>query len=118
MWFVDECTYYEDVAYIPIHMNGELSSLVWVLSTARGGLSAFNQVDRDRSHLIAEAFNVAHETGLTSRQLAEQRAELLAALKELADASRSYIGYMDADDVDVLERARAAVAKATTGGAA
>lgn len=33
--------------------------------------------------LIAEAGNVHHETGLTPRQLAEQRAELLEALEGL-----------------------------------
>lgn len=33
--------------------------------------------------LIAEAFNVAHETGLTPRQLAEQRERLLAALAKI-----------------------------------
>lgn len=31
---------------------------------------------------IAESFNVYHETGLTPRQLADQRAELLEALHE------------------------------------
>ena len=35
--------------------------------------------------LIAEAFNVANETGLTPRQLADQRAELLVAAQMLAD---------------------------------
>jgi 5'-3' exonuclease len=35
------------------------------------------------AELISEAFNVATETGLTPRQLAEQRAELLEALKNL-----------------------------------
>lgn len=35
---------------------------------------------------IAEAFNVAHETGRTPRQLADERGKLLAALKaEVAD---------------------------------
>ena len=34
------------------------------------------------AHLIAEAGNVYHETGLTPRQLADQRAELLALLVE------------------------------------
>ena len=33
--------------------------------------------------LIAEAFNVATETGLTPRQIADQRSELLAALKSI-----------------------------------
>lgn len=33
------------------------------------------------ANLIAESFNVLHETGLTPRQLAEQRAELLEALQ-------------------------------------
>jgi hypothetical protein len=35
------------------------------------------------ARLIIDAFNVATETGLTPRQLAEQRANMLAALKEL-----------------------------------
>lgn len=36
--------------------------------------------------LIAEAFNVANETGLTPRELAGQRAKLLAALKAATTA--------------------------------
>lgn len=32
------------------------------------------------AHFIAEAFNVLHETGMTPRQLVEQRDDLLAAL--------------------------------------
>lgn len=48
----------------------------------------FRSVDERNANaaLIAEAFNVAHETGLTPRQLAEQRAELLAICHELATA--------------------------------
>lgn len=34
--------------------------------------------------LIAEAFNVVNETGLTPKQLAEQNKELLEALKEVS----------------------------------
>lgn len=41
--------------------------------------------------------------------------DLLTALAELADASRSYIEHMDADDIAVLERARAAIAAAKGG---
>ena len=37
----------------------------------------------DDAALIAEAFNVASETGLTPRQLAEQRERLLAALAKI-----------------------------------
>ena len=39
--------------------------------------------------LIAEAGTVAHKTGFTPRQLAEQRAELVEALKDC-------VGYMEA----------------------
>ena len=35
------------------------------------------------ANLIAEAFNVLHETGLTPRQLDEQRRELLEALEDV-----------------------------------
>lgn len=37
----------------------------------------------DDARLVAEAGTVAHETGLSPRQLADQRAELLGALKGL-----------------------------------
>src|SRR5690606_14906425 len=43
------------------------------------------------AHLIAEAFNVHHETGLTPRQLAEQRAEMIAALERLLRRAESLI---------------------------
>ena len=42
------------------------------------------QYQYQRAQIAKEAFNVHAETGLTPRQLAEQRAELLAALKHTA----------------------------------
>lgn len=63
------------------------------------------------AELIAEAFNVATETGLTPRQLAEQRKELLAVLDEILN----YKGGADnaiADDY-VMVRAHSVYAKAT-----
>ncbi len=41
---------------------------------------------------------------------------MLAALKELANVSRSYIAHMDADDIVALEAARAAIAQAEAAG--
>lgn len=41
----------------------------------------FGAHQEDNANLIAEAGTVYHETGLTPRQLAEQRDELLEALK-------------------------------------
>ena len=38
--------------------------------------------------------------------------ELLVALKELANVSRSYLAHMDADDIAALEAAREVIAKA------
>lgn len=48
-----------------------------------------------RAHLIAEAFNVYHETGLTPRQLADQRAELLEALKMVQFCTLGYCSACD-----------------------
>ena len=45
---------------------------------------ASNEHSVPNADLIAEAFNVANETGLTPRQLLEQRNELLEALIEQA----------------------------------
>jgi hypothetical protein len=44
-----------------------------------------NPRDADQAALIAEAFNVAAETGRTPSQLAAERAELAGALEELRD---------------------------------
>lgn len=84
-------------------------------------------ISEDHAHLIAEAGTVYHETGLTPRQLAEQRAELLAALKE---CRTSIVGYAITNSAQYHEalssinselqridkRARAAIAKAIGGG--
>jgi hypothetical protein len=40
------------------------------------------------AELIAEAFNVTHETGRTPRQLADERAELITALNGMLDWAR------------------------------
>ncbi len=59
--------------------------------------------------LIAEAGTVKHETGLTPRQLAVQRAELLEALRAICDEQDERQGYASCEAYD---RARAAIAKA------
>jgi len=41
----------------------------------------------DNAELIAEAFNVTHETGRTPRQLADERAELIAKLRDMFNIS-------------------------------
>lgn len=43
------------------------------------------------AELIVEAFNVTNESGLTPRQLLEQRNELLSALIELRDGEYPFI---------------------------
>lgn len=72
------------------------------------------------AELIAEAFNVATETGLTPRQLAEQRKELLGVLRELFSSYR-WMVECEFDEQRAAdhrfeaaqESARAAIAKAT-----
>lgn len=69
------------------------------------------------ANLIAEAFNVATETGLTPRQLAEQRAELLEALIKLLAEYKGDMANLspdiDFEQFGEIVRSRAAIAKAT-----
>lgn len=72
--------------------------------------------NRANARLIAEAGTVYHETGLTPRQLAEQRAELLSVVDRLCKQFYAAgIGYLKNSD-DPAEKlhymARAAIAKA------
>jgi hypothetical protein len=77
---------------------------------------------RANVHLIAEAFTVAHETGLTPRQLAERCKELEAALAEARDylipRAKFINGNPNKKNVEhiLLDRVEDALAK--TGGAA
>ena len=67
------------------------------------------------SQLLLEAGTVANETGLSPRQLADQRAELLAALKcmlSLADDAERYLPYSGTTRGDITQAARIAIAKA------
>lgn len=64
------------------------------------------------ARLIAEAGTVAHETGLTPRQLAEQRKELLEAATTLIACDFGANGWDDTVDFAAM-RLREAVAKAT-----
>lgn len=71
-----------------------------------------NEEAEANAAFIADAFNVTHETGLTPRQLAEQHAELSAALEQ---AEKWLSGWASAEPY--LETIRAALSKATAGGA-
>ena len=90
------------------------------------------RVAEANARLIAEAGTVLHETGLTPRQLAEQRAELLEALQRLEKAGENMrntvvesrgLRYMDAHDFalrdsrELIERiANATQQRNATGG--
>lgn len=73
--------------------------------------------------LIAEAFNVTHETGRTPRQLADERGKLLAALKaevaDLLDRNRGSTHWDGCEDAhpkcSALKRMQAAIADAEGG---
>lgn len=71
--------------------------------------------------LFAEAGTVYQETGLTPRQLAEQRAEILEALMLLAKEEDAFIaeaGIALPDPISrAVKKARAAIAKARGGAA-
>ena len=61
----------DDIKYTP----------VWIENAWEGDPEAEANVE-----LIAEAFNVTHETGRTPRQLADDRAALIAALTDCAES--------------------------------
>lgn len=65
-----------------------------------------DEIAKANAHLIAEAFTVAHETGLTPRQLAERCEKLEAALRYIA---RTW------PDSSAAKHARATIAKAKGG---
>lgn len=71
----------------------------------------------DNARLIAEAGTVFHETGLSPRQILEQRAELLAACQKMAEweaCEKDYsIGFMERIDLcnEAFNMMRAAIAK-------
>lgn len=96
--------------------DGRLTAIAVVNSMSPGRREQDAEAD---AHFIADAYNTHHETGLTPRQLAEQRAELLEAL---ADAVSHY--GRPGGPWNVLEgpgawiaKARAAIAKARGGSA-
>ena len=72
-----------------------------------------NEAFQKRGHFIAEAFTVAHETGMTPRQLAERCAKLEAFAQAVIEADQE--GHMM--PTWMVRDARAAIAKATAGGA-
>lgn len=65
--------------------------------------------------LICEAGTVANETGLTPRQLADQRAELLAVCQQIFKVAKNVEsdGHMDDDARPVYEALRTAIQRAT-----
>lgn len=89
--------------------------------TQQTGNIALREHSEANARLIAEAGTVASETGLTPRQLAEQRQELITALKELTDIARTFRNVPKSEqnwgqlDDEVLEQAFAAIAKAEGG---
>lgn len=98
----------------------------YLLATVENGAPGdFCETEEANAALIAEAFNVATETGMTPRQLAEawkrdlglydeviaQRAELLAALDNIISIARTDFGPACAARMEDV--ARTARAKAT-----
>ena len=68
--------------------------------------------DEANALFIAEAGTVAEETGLSPRQLADQRADLLAALKAIMEPDNGRKVVLDSRRNCELDRARAAIQRA------
>lgn len=92
------------MAWCGCNTSVELGKGAHSISTAEANANA---------RLIAEAGTVATETGLTPRQLAEQRAELL----EVVQGLMRYVEWINGDrethpQQALLDKTRAAIAKA------
>jgi len=74
------------------------------------GVIGWAKTEND-ARLIAEAGTVAHETGLTPRQLAEHRAELLEALQRMVEEFQGCVS--ERGQSFAYKQANAAIAKAT-----
>ena len=92
------------------------------------GHSGIDETSHARIRLITDAFDVLDQTGLTPRQLAEQRAELLASESANLAVIENLLTYLSKHEARLppfstsslelrIEKTRAAIAKATTGGA-
>lgn len=89
--------------------DGCLTAIAVVNSMSPGRRERDAEAD---AHFIADAYNTHHETGLTPRQLAEQRAGLLEAL----EAARKYVVVSDHPTSGAdLKKVEAAIAKARGG---
>lgn len=75
-------------------MYGNVRIVIGNYTVASVAGSHDNDEEREaNAALISEAFNVAHETGLTPRQLAGQRERLMACLRaEVADLKSRMFG--------------------------
>ena len=67
---------------------------LWLLDEKEDVIFAVGQ-QISNFELIADAFNVTNETGMTPRELQESHAELLEALKSLNDSIDSCVGSWD-----------------------
>lgn len=65
------------------HAFVRAGSIVPLAAVVLGVEGCSQEEGRANAHLIAEAFTVAHETGLTPRQLAGRCADLLETLKQI-----------------------------------
>jgi len=100
-------------ALAPVNIDGKIR--VWAkdggavcdVSIRRTLGSLDRSVEAANANLIAEAFNVATETGLTPRQLADQRTELLAELKGIIDRASDCFSAYNISDQLALNTARA-----------
>lgn len=81
----------------------------WDICTITARYAPTMEQAKANAKLIEEAFNVATETGRTPRQLADDRAELLVALRLMLDTTRHCDGRPYQSSFDA---ARAAIAKA------
>ncbi len=78
--------------------------------------SAMNpEIEEANAKLITEAFNVTNETGYAPRQLADQKADLLASLQNIANMCKDHlIEDLELNPIEIMENAESAILKATS----
>lgn len=117
-WVIDQ----EDDDTLEITTEARMDNCMSAICAVEVGYVGKHETEqRANADLIAEAGTVAHETGLTPRQLAEQRVGLLAALKWYkdqmcegfcTDLREDWTYHKSMDDLCAGCKARAAIANA------
>lgn len=95
------------------YVNSKSTKHGFICNTSKGYMGMPGSEQFANAELIAEAGTVYHETGLTPRELLEQRDELTKSLIECLDGVLELNGEFQESWDDVIKKAQSIIAKTT-----